>query len=200
MAGMPRVMPCTFDEFCAVVQDGDKADLIDGIIYMASPDNTDANDLFVWLLRLIGDFVELKDLGKLYGSRVAFRISETYAPEPDIAFLRTERFHLVQRGYVDGPPDLAIEIVSPDSIERDYSVKRQVYREAGVAEYWIIDEVEQSVTLLRLVGKSYREIKPRSGTLRSEVLAGFWLRPEWLWETPLPPKAAVLGEILDILA
>jgi Uma2 family endonuclease len=192
-----RTPALTFDDFCLLVKDGQKADLINGVIYMASPDNTDANDLFVWLLRLLGDFVEEKDLGKVYGSRVAFRLGEGDGPEPDIAYVRKERLHLVQRGYVDGPPDLAIEIVSPESVERDYEDKRTQYQQAGVAEYWIIDEMEQKVTLLRLGrGRRYREVRPRSGELHSQVVPGFWLRPEWLWQDPRPRKTEVLTQLL----
>src|SRR6516165_10065172 len=166
-----RTPALTFDDFCLLVKDGQKADLINGVIYMASPDNTDANDLFVWLLRLLGDFVEEKDLGKVYGSRVAFRLGESHGPEPDIAYVRKERLHLVRRGYVNGPPDLAVEIVSPESVERDYDDKRTQYQQAGVAEYWIIDEMEQKVTLLRLGrGRRYREVRPRSGELHSQVV------------------------------
>jgi len=44
-----RTGPYTFDDFCEMVREDQKADLIDGVIYMASPENTEANDLFVWL-------------------------------------------------------------------------------------------------------------------------------------------------------
>ncbi|HTU21503.1 MAG TPA: Uma2 family endonuclease [Gemmataceae bacterium] len=188
---------CTFEEFCFLIKEGQKADLIDGVIYMSSPDNTDANSLFMWLGRLIGDFVEERDLGEVYGSRVAFRLEEHQSPEPDIAFVRTDHLHIVQRGFVDGPPDLAIEIVSPDSIERDYVRKREQYRQAGVPEYWIVDEVEQLVFLFKLSASgSYREVKPRKGVLHSQALPGFWLRPEWLWQEPRPKKTKILAEIL----
>ena len=198
MAGMERSKLYSFDDFCSLVGDGEKADLIDGVIYMASPDNTDANALFVWLLRLLGDYIDLKKLGKLYGSRVAFRLGEGHAPEPDIAFVRRTRLHLVRRGFVNGPPDLAIEIVSPESLDRDYTEKRQQYREGGVLEYWIIDEIVQKVSWLRLTSNgSYREVKPRDGALHSQVLPGFWLRPEWLWQVPLPSKAEVLAHIVE---
>src|SRR4051812_27890355 len=100
----------TFEEFCFLVKDRQKADLIDGVIHMASPDNTDANDLFGWLLGILYPFVQRRNLGKVYGSRVAFRLGDKQGPEPDIAFVRNERTHLIQRGFVDGPPDLAIEI------------------------------------------------------------------------------------------
>jgi Uma2 family endonuclease len=187
----------TFEDFYLLIKDGEKGDLIDGVIYMSSPDNTDANSLFMWLGGLIHLFAEERELGEVFGSRVAFRMDEPQGPEPDIAFVRTERLHLVKRGYVEGAPDLAIEIVSPDSVERDYVRKREQYRQAGVPEYWIVDDMEQRVVLLRLnVAGAYREVKPRKGALYSQVLPGFWLRPEWLWEEPRPKKTTVLAEIL----
>jgi Uma2 family endonuclease len=188
----------SFDEFCVLVKEDQKADLINGVIHMASPENIEANDLFVWLLRLIADYVDEKDLGKVNGSRVAYRLSEHDSPEPDIAFVRKERLEIVQRTFVEGPPDLAIEIVCPESVERDYEKKRKQYQEAGVLEYWIVDEILQKVTLLRLDLKGrYREIRPRKSILRSEALPGFWLCPDWLWQSPLPKKGMVLAQLLS---
>jgi Uma2 family endonuclease len=191
-----RLVP--FDEFCQVVKEGQKADLIDGVIYMASPDNTDANEIAGWLYSLTLLFAQRRKLGKVYHSRVAFRIGEHQGPEPDIAFVRKDRLELVRRGFVDGPPDLAIEVVSPESIERDYEKKRKQYQEAQVPEYWIVDEIEQQVTLLRLDARGrYREVRPRKGVLHSEALAGFWLRPEWLWQQPLPDLTDILAQLLS---
>jgi Uma2 family endonuclease len=187
----------TFEDFCVLVKDGQKADLIDGVIHMASPDNMDANDLFVWLIRLLADIVEINDLGKVNGSRAAYRLNDENSPEPDIAFIRRDRTNLVRRGFVNGAPDLAIEIVSPESVVRDYETKRDLYQEAGVQEYWIVDEVQQKVTLLRLgADEKFREIRPRKGVLSSQVVHGFWIRPEWLWQNPLPKKVDVLALLL----
>ena len=201
MGTVTRVKGYTFEEFCLLVQDGQKADLIDGVIYMASPDNMDANDLFVWLLRLLGDIVEIQDLGKVNGSRAAYRLNDANSPEPDVAFIRGDRTNLVRRGFVNGPPDLAIEIVSPESVERDYETKRDLYQDAGVQEYWIVDEVQQKVTLLRLAANGkYREVRPKKGELHSQVVPGFWVRPEWLWQDPLPKKVDVLKLLLQRLS
>jgi Uma2 family endonuclease len=188
----------SFEDFCRLVRDDQKADLIAGVIYMASPDNTDANALFVWLIGLLHDFAELRDLGKVYGSRVAFRLDKRNGPEPDIGFVRKKRLHLVEKEYVNGPPDLAVEIVSPESVERDYKKKRRQYEDAGVPEYWIIDEELRRVTLLRLDQRGrYREVRLRKGAFQSRVLPGFWLRPEWLWGERRPRKVDVLKELLS---
>ena len=194
---MTRAGDFTFEDFRERVRDGEKADLIDGVIFMASPDNTDAGDLFAWLYRLIGDFAEIFELGKVYGSRIAFRLSSKHAPEPDIAFLAAKHLRRVRRTHVKGPPDLAMEIVSPESVHRDYVLKREQYEKHGVGEYWIIDEMERRVTLLRLARDGrYREVRARNGELHSSVLPGFWLRPDWLWQTPRPKKMQVLNGIL----
>jgi Uma2 family endonuclease len=194
---IPRKALYTFEEFCQLVSDGQKADLIDGVIYMASPDNTDANRLEVWLAGLMDLFAEEGDLGQVFVSRVAFRLGESQAPEPDVAFLRKDQLHRVRRGYIEGPPDLALEIVSPDSIDRDYKEKRDQYRKAGVAEYWIVDELQQRLTVFSLTSQGrYRQLRPRRGVLHSQALPGFWLRVDWLWQDPMPKKRAVLDELL----
>jgi Uma2 family endonuclease len=198
---MSRTEPYTFEDFCALVREDQKADLIDGVIYiMASPDNTDANEMFVWLIMLMGLFVEQFQLGQVYGSRVAFRLDDTNGPEPDIAFMSKKKLHRVLRGYVEGGPDLAVEIVSPDSIERDYAKKRQKYEQAGVREYWIVDEIEEVITLLRLgADGKYREVKPKKGEYHSTVLKGFWLQPEWIFHSPRPRRLDAWQMILDRL-
>jgi Uma2 family endonuclease len=187
----------TFEDFCYLVREDQKADLIDGIIYMASPENTDANDLFLWLSTVMYGYVERKKLGYVFGSRVAFRLDERNGPEPDIAFVLLEHADRINRGRVVGPPDLAVEIVSPESRERDYDKKRKQYQRAGVPEYWIIDEDERTILLLRLdARKKYREVRPRRGLFHSETLPGFYLDPSWLWQESRPFALDIAQELL----
>jgi Uma2 family endonuclease len=186
----------TFDDFCVLVHDGQKADLIDGVIYMASPDNTNANALSVWLTIVLGSYIDKLDLGQLFTSRVAFRLGKRESPEPDLAVVLKNRLNLVESGFVNGRPDLVIEIVSPESVERDYDKKRRQYEKAGIPEYWIIDEADEKATLLRLRSDGkYQEERLRGGILRSQIVPGFWLRPEWLWQRPAK-TAKILEQIL----
>ena len=189
--------PYTFEDFCALVPDGEKADLIDGVIYMASPDNLEAARLFTWLFRLLCEFVETRDLGEVYPLRVAFRLGDGAAHEPDIGFLSKRNLRRAYRNYVEGPPDLAIEIVSPESAEHDYISKRRLYEKHGVREYWIVDEGLKKIMLWRLDATGrYREVQPRKGILRSRVIAHFWLKEEWLWQQPRPTVLNTARKIL----
>lgn len=187
----------SFDDFCVLVRDGQKADLIEGVIYMASPDSWETNLFFGWLFTLIGNFVSDRELGCVVGSRVAFHLEDDTYPEPDIAFVHGSRAGLGGTKAFDGPPDVAIEIVSPDSVDRDYVVKREKYRQSGVPEYWIIDPLILEVTFMRLDSAGrYREVRPRKGVYRSEVIEGFWFKPAWFWQEPLPKSMEILNEIL----
>jgi Uma2 family endonuclease len=189
--------PYTFEDFCALVRDGEKADLIDGVIYMASPDNTDANDINFWLGGLIFDFVEYFSLGRVFGARVACRLDDFNAPEPDILFVPKKWRRRILRGRIDGSPALAVEIVSPDSKDRDYEKKWKQYEKYGIEEYWIIDEVKRMATFLRLgADGKYHEVKPRNGIFRSKVLKGFWLHLDWLWRETRPLKTQALATVI----
>ena len=188
----------TFDDFLALVEEDEKADLLDGVIYMASPESTDDNSLEAWLCRLLGGFVEELDLGEVYISRVAFRITEKQGPEPDLAFVAKKRRKIVHRGFVGGPPDIAVEIVSPDSVQRDYVKKRQVYEHAGVREYWIIDPAERRATFLRLTRGKFREVALDNGHIfRSTVLPGLWLDVRWLWAKRRPSALRLVQKMID---
>src|SRR5207237_8646467 len=107
-------------ELLEIIHEDQKADLIYGVIYMASPENIEHNDLLVWLATILDMFVRHLRLGKITVNKVAYRLTDKRGAEPDIAFVRSDRLGIVRRGYIDGPPDLAIEIISPDSIDRDY--------------------------------------------------------------------------------
>jgi Uma2 family endonuclease len=186
----------TFDDFLLLVTKHEKADLLDGVIYMASPESTDDNELGGWLYRLMAEFADQTDQGKCYYTRVAFRITEKRGPEPDVAFVSKERLHIVEHGFVNGAPDIAVEIVSPDSVDRDYNLKRTIYEAAGVREYWILDPDEQKVTLLRRQGQQFVEVMPVDGHYESQILVGFYFTTEWLWSQERPSIMAILPEML----
>jgi Uma2 family endonuclease len=187
----------TFDDFLALVEEHEKADLLDGVIYMASPESTDDNSLEAWLVSLMRGFTDELDLGEVYVSRVAFRITDKQGPEPDVSFLAKNRRKIVQRGFVAGAPDVAVEIVSPDSVGRDYVEKRQIYEHAGVREYWIIDPAERKATFLRLSRRKLREVELENGHIfRSAVLPGFWLDVRWFWAKRRPSAFRLLQQMI----
>lgn len=86
----PGFETLTFEDYCFLVKDGQKADLIDGVLYMASPETAKANQLSPWLLNLVSGFVEACHLGVVYCCRVAFKFDSWNGLEPDIAIVKRE--------------------------------------------------------------------------------------------------------------
>jgi Uma2 family endonuclease len=189
----------TFEEFCERIPEGLKADLIEGVIHAASPDNIEHHDLNLWFAVLLYRYLRTRKIkGRVFSNRIAFRLDDENGPEPDLAYVCPERIHLIRKTFIKGPPDWALEIVSPSSAERDYQKKRKQYERFGVSEYWIIDPLEESMTCFRL-GKNgkYKRIRPRDGKIVSHVIPGFWVKPQWFWHSPLPVEDDVLREILE---
>lgn len=187
----------TFAEFLELIPEDQKADLLEGAIYMASPENTEHNDLLAWLVTLLRVYLDHRPFGRLTVNKVAYRLGDRTAPEPDLGIVCTERMDRIRHGYVVGPPDLAVEIVSPDSVHRDYELKRAVYEQHGVREYWIIDPGEKRATFLTLSGQRFEEDALQDGRWRSLVLPGFALDPNWLWQRPLPPTLPIVQALLQ---
>lgn len=71
--------------------------------------------------------------------------------------------------------DFVVEIVSPDKPKRDTEEKPRDYAEAGIPEYWIVNPLDETITVLTLVGDSYTPygVFQRSAQAASKLLDGF---------------------------
>ena len=86
-------------------------------------------------------------------------------------FIRAENAGIVG-DWIRGVPDLVVEVISTTHAERDRIVKREVYEQAGVPEYWLVDPGSLSVEVFRLEEGTYRPagyLEGR-GTVRSPLL------------------------------
>jgi Uma2 family endonuclease len=91
---------------------------------------------------------------------------------------------------------MLVEIVSPESVDRDWKEKPAEYEAAGVPEYWIVDPLSQhaQVQVLSEAGK-YEIVPERDGWLVSVAIPGFRLKTKWYWPATRPKVADALREI-----
>ncbi len=112
--------------------------------------------------------------GKVRFAPLRLLVREGKFREPDILLLRDARDPRRQNRYWLGA-DLVVEVVSEDDPERDITVKRTDYADAGIPEYWIVNPMNETITLLELQGNTYVEhgVFVRGERASSKLLEGF---------------------------
>ena len=103
---------------------------------------------------------------------------------------------MLKHYFIDGVPDLIMEVVASGSEARDWRDKYLIYQDAGVREYWIIDTSSQHVEAYALSRGTFRRIPDDLGRLESRALSGFFLRPKWLLMRPTPSSLSTLKLLL----
>ena len=108
----------------------------------------------------------------------------------------TNKKQVVTQFHTEGPPDLIIEVVSPESQSRDRREKFLEYQSAGVPEYWIIDPDSRTCEAYALgKNRKYRLVAPDDGVVRSKVLPGFFVDPTWLWRDRFPKVSTLVRQM-----
>jgi len=117
--------------------------------------------------------------------------------EPEVFFLANEHLHRLKEVFLEGPADLVVEIVSPESRKRDLITKLAEYQAAKIPEYWLINPLKSEVRLYHLDphGKYQQQALDSEGKYHSQVLQGFWLRSTWFWQPRLPAVQTALLQI-----
>lgn len=188
--------PVTFNEFLELFGEDDDVELIDGVPVEKMAAQLDHERLFIWLVRLLGDFAEARDLGEVLGSRTAVEITGFRGRLLDLLFVRKDRLAIVQQKAVYGAPDLVVEFVSPGDRPSDVIALETDYRGIGVAEIIFVNQGRQQVRALRRQEDgNYTEAEQNAGPLSFQTVAGFQLQTEWLWADPRP----AVRETLDAL-
>src|SRR3954452_6806850 len=136
--------------------------------------------LYVAFLRFIGPRA-----GKVRFSPLRLRIRPGKFREADLLLLLSAGDPRWQNRFWRGA-DLALEVVSPDKPERDLVDKRGDYAEGRVPEYWIVNPLTETITVLRLQGTSYPEARiwKRGQAAPSVQLDGFQVAVADVFDAP----------------
>lgn len=181
----------SYEEFLEWADEDVHAEWIDGEIIVMSPASTVHQDISDFLASIVRFYVEERRLGRVITSRIIMRPSPNLpAREPDIMFVSNKNLDRIRQTSIDGPADLVVEIISPESRTRDTIDKFREYQEGGVSEYWMIDPYAQTIQFnQRNAAGIYEEKAALNGVYHSKAIDGFWLKNAWLWQ---PPKMSAV--------
>jgi Uma2 family endonuclease len=163
-----------------------KAELIDGVVYVASPVRFRKHGQpHLYINTWLGVYMAATP-GVEGGDNSTILLDFENEHQPD-ALLRLEPEHggrsrVTDEDYIEGPPDLVVEVAA-SSAAYDLHDKKRAYARNGVREYLAVQIYERRVDWWELREGVFVPITPaQDGTLRSRAFPGLWLAPEALWE------------------
>jgi Uma2 family endonuclease len=175
MAGVleKQVKRWSYEEYYRL-DDDQRYEIIDGNLLMAPAPDT-------WHQSWLGDLYDLfrahvlrNKLGKVFISPIDVVLDPENTVQPDIVFVASAQFSIIQRPAIFGVPDLLVELVSPSSVRRDRYDKKELYSRFGVKEYWIGDPANKALEILTLKNSRYELhcCAEEKGKLTSLLLPG----------------------------
>ena len=147
----------TYEDYCELPDDGNRYEVIDGVLYMAPAPLTRHQKIVRALFFILWPYIRDRGLGEVFDAPCDVLLSESDVFQPDILFVQTARTHIITERACEGPPDLVVEVLSPSTRRRDLELKHDRYAHFGVRGYWIADPETRTVLVLELVNGEYVE-------------------------------------------
>lgn len=189
-----RLSRSEFEHRYAAMPDLQKAELIEGRVYMASPLRFEPHaephaDLmgWLWLYKTMTPGVRL-------GDNPTVRLDRDNEPQPDVVLRLDEQVGgqsvIGAEGYVEGAPEFIAEITA-STATIDLGDKLQAYRRSGVREYLVWQVFDEQIDWFQLQEDEYIGLVPDAeGIMRSQIFPGLWL----------DRKAMIVGDMQRVMA
>lgn len=139
----------TYQEYVLFPNDGNRHEIIDGRHYMNAAPNPRHQAVSRYIQFQIFSQIELTGLGQVIDAPIDVQLSDWDVVQPDLVVILAGN-RIITPTKVKGVPDLIIEILSPSNRSHDLQLKKQLFEQSSVPEYWIVDPEDQTVTRFRL--------------------------------------------------
>lgn len=146
----------TVDEYEHLPNDGMRYEILDGELAMTPAPSTEHQRISRHLQFLLYRALELTGRAEVFDAPFDVELDRENLVQPDLVVVLAEhRDRLTPRRLV-GPPDLAVEILSPSTAPQDLETKLRLYARFGVTGYWVVDPERRELVEYLLEGNAYR--------------------------------------------
>lgn len=156
-----------------------KAELIEGIVYVASPLRfTQHGNPHAEIVTWLGTY-QAAISGLKVSIESTVRLDQDNEPQPDAILFRIGgNAQIDNDDYITGAPELIVEI-SASTVSYDLHSKKNAYERNGVKEYLVWRTIDREIDWFILENGKYRILEPdASGIIRSQEFMGLWLNVE----------------------
>ena len=162
----------TAEELIKLPDDGNHYELIKGELLTMPPPGFPHGTVTMNLSILLGVYVKENNLGRV-AAEMGYKLESD--PDtvlaPDISFIARERVGIRTEGYRSGPPDLAVEVLSPSNRKTQVERKTALWLELGAKAVWNVDPRKRTVEVVRADGE--RELFHETDELVDDTVPGF---------------------------
>lgn len=165
----------TYDEMVAELPETNlPVELWNGEIIMSPAPHPSHQRIVRNFFRKLDQFVMGRELGEVLFSPADVVLTQKRVVQPDVLFISKARRGIV-KNYIDGVPDLAMEVISETSWQRDRIQKKALYEQFGLPEYWIVDPDSETIEVFTLAKGVYQLHSRAVGVqvAKSKLLSGF---------------------------
>jgi Uma2 family endonuclease len=161
---------------------GVKLELVNGEVAVSPSPIPRHSYAVMRLSRILGNHIDANNLGELHHD-VDTELDEYNVRRPDLLYFSNANIHRIGEKHMEGPPDLAVEVISPSSVEVDREDKFEQYRAAKVMYYWIVDPELKTLEGWALKRSKYVPIGRGEGMDVTQLapFADLQIRLEELW-------------------
>jgi len=170
----------TYDEYAALPDDGQRYEIVNGVLVMAPAPSPAHQDIVGMIFHYLLVQVKFAGLGRVFTAPIDVDLGQKNVFQPDVVVVLNAHLERVAAKKIVGAPDLVVEVVSPGSGLMDRIAKYAVYARAGISEYWMVKPEGKTVEVFVLEAGEYRSLGVFGGqqTLPSRVVPGLLVRVE----------------------
>lgn len=174
----------TYNDIVEFGNEGDHWEIFDGELVVSPPPNVKHQVVSGNLHQILRSFFHQKRLGKLLAAPIGVYFDVKTFFEPDLVYVSNENKNRIKENYIEGAPDLVVEIISPSSVKRDRGYKFRRYALEGVQEYWIVDPINEVVEIFELTAEGFQLMERFSNNqqVRSKMLQDFQFKVSEIWD------------------
>jgi Uma2 family endonuclease len=158
----------TYEDYARFPDDGRRFELIEGEAFMVPGPDVAHQELLQRLFTRVDRHLEAHGGGRVFVAPLDVLLTDINVVQPDVIYVADERANIIGTKNIAGAPTWLIEVVS-DPV-RDQKVKRDLYMQAGVEEYWAVVPKPPSVEI-HIPGRQPTTVEP-SATVGPSCLAG----------------------------
>ena len=166
----------TYDDYARLPDNSMRYEVIEGDLYMNPAPRPKHQRIIALLHGHLWEYLKAQPGGEVFFAPIDVNLPDLTSPvQPDLLFIAADQLDIIKEDFIEGVPDLMVEVLSPSNPAHDRLTKFQVYARAGVREYWLIDPDARVIEINVLRGQAYASLGvfgPADQT-RSEVLANF---------------------------